>query len=194
MRLYASLTSPYARKVRIVAAEKGLGEAVTLVAANPLMLDPPELVTHNPLGKIPVLQLDNGDSLYDSRVICEYLDGMASQPRLIPDGAARWQVLREQALADGIMDAAFNLVMERRRPPETQSAEWCARWSGAIGRGVSALTFDPSRFDLGQIAAASAIGYLHFRLGDLAWETPQARDWWAHIKQRESVASTTPPA
>ena len=102
-------------------------------------------------------------------MICEYLDGLLPSPLLIPEsGPAHIDVLRRQALADGVMDAAFNLVMERRRPEAQRAADWMTRWEGNILRGIAATEVDVrDEFDLGAIAGAAAIGYVEFRLGDL---------------------------
>lgn len=196
MKLITSDTSPYGRKVRIVIAEKGLGARVTVVDQSPLAEDVAALREVNPLGKIPALVGDDGAALYDSRVICEYLDGLAPAPRLVPEsGPARIDVLRRQALADGVMDAAFNLVMERRRPEAQRSAEWMARWQGNLLRGIAAMDADVrEEFDLGAIAAAAAIGYVEFRLGDLDWrgDAPEVELWWGRVRVRPSVKATAP--
>jgi glutathione S-transferase len=191
MKLLASDTSPYARKTRICALEKGV--ALEVVTTNPLGEDVAALHAANPLGKIPALLLDDGVTLYDSRVICEYLDTLAPAPRLLPaSGAARFDCLRRQALADGVMDAAFNLVMEGRRPEAQRSKDWQARWRAGILRGVAAMEARET-FDLGQIATAAALGYLDFRLSDIQWRasTPMAA-WWERVGARESVEATAP--
>jgi len=190
MKLLASDTSPYARKARIVAMEKGL--ALEVVTTNPLGEETAALQAANPLGKIPAL-ITEGGALYDSRVICEYLDTLAPAPRLVPEsGAARFDCLRRQALADGVMDAAFNLVMEGRRPEALRSRDWSARWRAGILRGVAAMEAR-EEFDLGAIASAAALGYLDFRLPDIKWRasTPMAA-WWERVGDRESVKATAP--
>lgn len=174
MRLLFSPTSPYARKVRVVITEKGLEDRVTEVPTNPMEPDA-DLVARNPLHKVPALVLDDGASLYDSRVICEYLDFLTPGPRLLPDsGDARWQALRRQALADGILDAALATVMELRRPEGERSAMWLDRWRHAITRGVAVAEGDldalSGDLDMSQIAVASALDYLDFRLPDIAWQ------------------------
>ena len=196
MKLFTSDTSPYGRKVRIVIAEKALGDRITLVDQSPFAADVAALREANPLGKIPALVSEHGATLYDSRVICEYLDGLLPTPRLIPEsGPARIDVLRRQALADGVMDAAFNLVMERRRPEAQRSADWMGRWEGAILRGIAAMEADVREdFDLGAIAGAAAIGYVEFRLGDLDWrgDAPEVELWWNRVRDRPSVKTTAP--
>jgi glutathione S-transferase len=198
MKLLHSTTSPYVRKVRIVAIEKGLADRIELVAANPWP-DPAAVVAFNPLGKVPVLLLDDGTSLYDSPVICEYLDSLIAENRLIPrHGSARWAVLRRQALADGILDAAVTIVLERRRPAAERSVMSQTRAADAIRRSVASLATDirspDGPFDLGQIAIAAALGYLEFRLADLDVGAAQRAigDWWAAVKARPSLVGTQP--
>lgn len=197
MKLIHSLTSPYARKVRILTIEKGIDDRIEAVIASPLV-EPDKVIPANPLGKIPVLLTDSG-ALYDSPVICEYLDGLAGDPRLPASGEARWDILRVQALADGIMDAAFSLVMERLRPEAQRSPEWSGRWEGAIRRACAEADRDfpklPGIFDLGQIAMAAALGYLAFRLPDIGWQEqcPTLARWWEEARQRPSVTATIPP-
>lgn len=197
MKLIYSLTSPYARKVRILLLEKGIDATVEHVIASPLA-EPEKVIPANPLGKIPVL-LTNAGALYDSPVICEYLDGLEGQPLLPVSGADRWAVLRVQALADGIMDAAFSLVMEQLRPETERSGAWRERWRSAILRATVDAHRDfprlEDRFDLGQIAMAAALGYLAFRLPDIDWQTdaPSLAMWWDEASQRASVLATRPP-
>ena len=197
MKLIYSLTSPYARKVRILLLEKGIDATVEHVIASPLA-EPEKVIPANPLGKIPVL-LTNAGALYDSPVICEYLDGLEGQPLLPVSGADRWAVLRVQALADGIMDAAFSLVMEQLRPETERSGAWRERWRSAILRATVDAHRDfprlEDRFDLGQIAMAAALGYLAFRLPDIDWQTdaPSLAMWWDEASQRTSVLATRPP-
>jgi glutathione S-transferase len=198
MKLYHSTTSPYVRKVRVVAIEKGLGDRIELVAANPWP-DPAAVVGVNPLGKVPALVTDDGLALYDSPVICEYLDTLVPAAPLVPrSGAARWQVLRCQALCDGLLDAAVAVVLERRRPEAERSVLSQKRSLDALRRGVAALAAElrpaGAAFDLGQIAAAVTLGYLEFRLADvdLGAGQPAIRDWWAVARERPSLVATRP--
>jgi glutathione S-transferase len=198
MKLLVSTTSPYVRKVRVVALEKGLEGRMELVEALPWP-EPTSIIALNPLGKIPALVTDEGFTLYDSPVICEYLDTLAPIPRLIPEsGVQRWQVLRQQALADGMLDAAVQLLLERRRPPEKQSVSWQDRQISAIRRGVAALVDElptnATGLDLGQITAAVALDYIAFRFPDLdigLTGTPLAT-WHTRIAARPSFAATVP--
>ncbi len=198
MRLLSSATSPYARKARAVVLEHALADRVAFITIDATGQDAEMLRAHNPLGKIPTLVLDDGTALYDSPVICEYLDSIAGGARLLPpDGIARFRAMRVVALADGIMDAALNLVLERRRPEPQRSPDWSERWTGAILRAVAALAPDlDDTFDMGSLAAACALGYLDFRLDDLAWRAhaPALAPWFAAVAQRPCLAATAPPA
>jgi glutathione S-transferase len=199
MKLFFSPTSPYVRKVRVVAIEKGLADRIELIPANPWP-DPSAVSAANPLGKVPALLLDDGTSLYDSPVICEYLDSLVPASPLIPrEGLKRWAVLRRQALGDGILDAAVGIVLERRRPEGERSLEAQTRAAEAIRRSVHALGAElrpaDAAFDLGQIALAVALGYLEFRLSDLELGTTQrpVREFSDAVRMRPSLASTRPP-
>ena len=197
MQLFYSPTSPYARKVRIVLQLLELERDVELVATNPLG-DATELQARNPLGKVPALVLADGRALYDSRVICEHLDREAMGGLIPADGESRDGVLVAQALADGITDAAFALVMERRRPSSEQSAHWCERWQSAILRGVAAIAVPGTTdapTDLGDIATAVALDYLDFRLPDIEWRAAYAAAgrWQADAVRWPAMVATAPP-
>lgn len=202
MQLIYSATSPYARKVRMLVIEKRLTDRVKVIAANPL-LDPPELLAANPLAKVPALIVapddEPGFTLFDSPLLCAYLDSL-SAPRLIPEaGPERWQVLRREALADGITDAAVSSVMEGRRIESQRSPEWLARWRSAILRGVVELEKEAealgARFDIGAIASAAALAYLDFRLPQIDWraQAPGLSTWLEAVRGRESFSATVPP-
>jgi glutathione S-transferase len=166
--LRSSSASPFARKVRIAAAMLGLGERIEIVGAN--VVDPDQaLLRQNPLGKIPVLVAEDGQAIFDSRVILEYLDGLVGGGRLIPrDGPARMRALTLQALADGLMDAAVLQVYEKRfREPAERSTTWVGRQADKVSRALAALEADPpdaSARHVGAIALACALGYLDLRL------------------------------
>lgn len=197
MRLYYSPASPYARKVRATLIEKRLDDRTDAIMVNPLE-DPADLQARNPLGKVPALQLDDGRVIVDSPVICAYLDRIGHGPALVPaDADARLDALSREALADGIMDAAVALVMERRRPAEQRSPLWQERWAAAITRGVAACGEPPdprAGLDIGHLALAVALGYLDFRLPDLHWQAaaPRLRDWLDDVARRPSLATTAP--
>ena len=197
MRLLYSPTSPYARKVRAVAIEKGI--AVQLELLNPLA-DPAPLLASNPLAKVPCLLLDDDTPLYDSPVICEYLDAQAPTPVLLPPpGPARWDVLRRQALADGVLDLAVALRQESLRPEHQRSPDWQQRWRAGILRAVAqmeATHADWPALDLGTLAAACALDYLEFRHPDIHWrdDAPKLAAWLMPALQRPSMHETAPPS
>jgi len=147
---------------------------------------------------VPTLVLDDGRTLYDSPLIAEYLDALPRDcPALIPSvGTMRWEVLRQQALGDGILDAAVALVMEMRRADAQQSTHWKARWQSAIKRALLVMEPDSAGFDnrvtLGQISFASALGYLDFRLPAIDWRAiaPGAANWYADFSKRPSMKAT----
>ncbi len=200
MKLLQSPTSPYARKVRMVILEKGLTGQVALEQASPMGPEAETIRKANPLGKVPCLIMEDGAALYDSPVICAYLDSLTPSPKLIPDaGPARWTVLRLEALADGIMDASVAIRMEVLRPETERSPQMVAHWRAGITRGLAQLAQEPHLqtpgVDLAHIAAAAAQGYLQFRLSDL-FDTalpPALKSWWARIEQLPSVKDTAPP-
>jgi len=198
MKLFYSPTSPYARKCRALAIEKGVEGRLEIITASP-MSNPPDLQAANPLGKVPALVLADGICIVDSPVICAYLDSLADTPRLIPaDPTARFDALTREALADGIMDAAFAIVMERKRPEPQRSAEWLLRWTSAIRRSVAHFNRRiPTRQqpDIGDLSLACALAYVDFRLGDLAWdaEAPALRTWLSTVHARPSLSATAPP-
>ena len=202
MRLLSSPTSPYARKVRMTLIEKGLADQVTVDAAVPLGTAEEAAAVRrvNPLAKIPALVLDTGEALYDSPVICEYLDSLGTGPTLLPAaGPARWTALRRQALGDGVADAAFNIVMEHRRPEAQRSTEWLDRWARAVHGAADALEQELAHgalgFDLGAIALSAAFGYLDFRLPQIDWRAgrPRLTEAFAELAARPSFVATAPP-
>ena len=202
MRLLSSPTSPYARKVRMTLIEKGLADQVTVDAAVPLGTAEEAAAVRrvNPLAKIPALVLDTGEALYDSPVICEYLDSLGTGPTLLPaEGPARWTALRRQALGDGVADAAFNIVMEHRRPEAQRSTEWLDRWARAVHGAADALEQELAHgalgFDLGAIALSAAFGYLDFRLPQIDWRAgrPRLTEAFAELAARPSFVATAPP-
>jgi glutathione S-transferase len=166
--LRSSPASPFARKVRIAAAILGLSEQIEVIGAN--VADPDDaLLRQNPLGKIPVLVAEDGEAIFDSRVILEYLDGLVGGGALLPrDQPARIRALTLQALADGLMDAALLQVYEKRfRQPPERSASWVGRQADKASRALAALEVNPpeaSARHVGAIALACALGYLDLRL------------------------------
>jgi glutathione S-transferase len=202
MKLFYSQTSPFVRKCLVAAHELDLAERLELLpaAAHPVNRDR-SVVARNPLGKIPTLVTDEGAVLFDSRVICEYLNALGDGHLLPAAGAARFNVLADQALADGLMDAAVLARYESTLRPE--SLRW-ADWSGGqmekVGSALSdferrAATWG-GRMDLGTIALGCGLGYLDFRYPDLDWraESPSLARWYAQFAARESMTKTRPPA
>jgi glutathione S-transferase len=168
MKLLSSLLSPYVRKVRIAAAMKGLSDRIELVPIDTNVPDNPAINRANPLAKVPALLVD-GLAIYDSHVICEYLDAEAPAPLLFPqDAAARIKALTLGALGDGILDAALLLVYEKRfRPQEKWHEPWQQRQRGKVDRALDALEHSPPAWanspDYGHLTLACALGYLDFR-------------------------------
>jgi len=209
MKLYFSQTSPYARKVRLAAAHLGLTDAIALVPASttPIAEDP-AVAAANPLGKIPALALDDGTVLFDSRVIVEYLDAHAANngaggSGLLPPASdpERWQTLRIQAIADGLLDAALLSRYEvALRPGELLWRDWLAGQGRKIDRALAALEADVARLETGPalnaIAAACALGYLDFRFPDRGWRkaTPRLGAFFDAYAQRPEMAATDPTA
>ncbi|HEY0802124.1 MAG TPA: glutathione S-transferase [Steroidobacteraceae bacterium] len=202
MKLYYSATSPFVRKVLVSACELGLREQIELVqaAAHPINRDRP-LVVRNPLGQVPTLVTDEGAVLYDSRVICEYLNALGDG-HLVPEQAsARWAAHRDQALADGIMDAAILVRYETfARPESLRWKDWIDGQMDKVHCGLAELEQRASslnqRIDVGTIAVGCALGYLDFRFAPLAWRNawPDTAAWFASFSERESMMATRPPA
>ncbi len=197
MKLFSSPTSPYARKARVLIIELGLEQAVE-IANVATMEDPDDLHAANPLGKVPALIVNNEVALYDSPVICEYLNAKNANKFMAADGDARWDCLRREALGDGVIDASFLRTMERLKPAEQQSLLWLERWANAIARGVAEIEKDISgrgdRFDLGDVTAACALGYLDLRHSDLEWRNGHdaLAAWFETVSARPSIQTTVP--
>lgn len=178
LTLRSSPASPFGRKVKIAAMELGLMDRIEVAVAD--TNDPSEpLRQQNPLGKIPTLVLEDGTTLFDSRVICEYLDFIAGGHRLFPEGEARFAQLRLMALADGLADAALLQVYEVRfRPEEGRNAAWVANQAGKVSRALAALEAAPPAYSgrprIGEIALACALGYLDLRFAG-AWRAEHPR-------------------
>ena len=199
MKLHWSPRSPFVRKVMIVAHERGLAGRLTCVrtvaeAAKPHV----GLMRDNPLSKIPTLILDDGTVLYDSRVICEYLDALDGTPKLFPrEPKARLAALRRQALGDGLLDMMVLLRNERERAqPSAVHLESAAVRKAAVlaslEREAESLTTTP--FGIGHIAIGCALSYLDFRFADDHWRKGHLRlaNWHAAFAARPSVRATQP--
>jgi glutathione S-transferase len=200
VRLIGTPTSPYTRKARLVLLEKGL--------PHQFVVDPPRapggsVPTLNPLGRVPVLVLDDGTCIFDSPVIAEYADGLNDAPILIPrtDPVARMRVKRWEALADGILDSAVVVRTERLRPPETQDPDAVRRHDAAIGRALDYAAADlgvrawceGEGVTLADLALVSALLYLDLRQPERDWRAahPSLAGWLARMAQRSSVRATT---
>jgi glutathione S-transferase len=200
MKLIYAVASPFARKVLVVAHERGLQSQITLVsgAASPVARNP-DIVAHNPTGKIPTLLLDDGTALYDSRVIAEYLDALQG-PRLFPAGAARWQALCLQSLADEMMGAALLMRYEGFMRPE--ALRWTEWMEGQKAKVLSSLAHLEERWidhldgevDIGTVATACGLGYLDVRFADLGWRNGHDRlaQWYETFAARPSMTTTAP--
>ena len=202
MRLYHSPTSPYVRKVMVVLHETGLLPQVALVATAGTPVDPGSMpLDQNPLGKIPALEREDGPALYDSRVICRYLDRLAGAG-LYPPAPKEWDSITLEATADGILDAALLMVYESRlRPEELRFAPWVEGQWAKIDRALDTLESRwidhlSDRLDIGQIALGCAIGYLDFRHDARSWRTdrPRLAQWAEGFLARPSMQATCPPA
>ena len=200
MKLIGSLTSPFVRKVRIVLAEKKID--YEFVIDSPWS---PEsgVANLNPLGKIPVLALDDDTSLFDSRVISEYLDNVAPNNKLMPaPNRERTEVKRWEALADGICDAAALIFLEKKRPAERQDADWITRQESKLIRGLDYMASElgdnawcmGNHFSLADIATGCALGYLAFRFPEIDWSVkhPNLARLYDKLMQRQAFADTIP--
>ena len=199
MKLHWSPRSPFVRKVMIVAHERGIVGRITCVRTVAAMTQPhAELMQDNPLSKIPTLVLDDGTVLYDSPVICEYLDSLDGAAKLFPkQPEARLTALRRQALGDGFLDLLVTLRNERERaqPSDVHLASAAARKAAvleSLEREAAALASTP--FDIGHIAIGCALSYLDFRYADEDWRKghPRIADWHASFAARPSVRATHP--
>ena len=201
MKLYANKASPFARKVRILVRETGLAgrveeaeTAVSPIAANET------LARDNPLVKIPALVTDSGETLFDSRVICEYLDTLHTGRKFFPaSGPQRFTALRFQSLTDGILDAAVLCRYETAvRPEPLRWKEWIEGQKRKIFGGLAVLEAEADswadEFNIGQVGAACVLGYLDFRFADWDWRRshPQLKGWFERVSARPSVAATAP--
>ena len=201
MKIFHAPASPFVRKCLVAAHELGLTERIELVpaAAHPVNRDA-AVVAKNPLGKIPTLVADDGSVLFDSRVICEYLNALGDGHLIPRDGDARFRVLTEQSLADGVMDAAVLTRYETfARPEALRWSDWIAGQLAKVNSGLDALERRAASFgdrvDVGTIAFGCALGYLDFRFASLGWRDsrPNATAWFEWFGGRDSMVATRPP-
>lgn len=200
LKLRYSPTSPYVRKVVMLIHEIGLGDRVERIRTDPWSAEE-TLGSQNPLNKVPTLITEDGMALFDSPVICEYLDSLHDGPKMFPAaGPARWVALRLLALGDGICDAAVLRRLEQMRPDAQRSADWIARQQRAVMRGCDFLEAHVDELagplTVGGLAVLAALGYLDFRFGDEDWRPgrPRLAAWFAEASQRDSFRQTQPPA
>ena len=199
MKLRYSPTSPYVRKVSVFAKESGLEPRIENLATTTGLAS--DLAKQNPLGKVPALIADDGQAIYDSPVILEYLDSLNPGPKLIPAaGPARWKALVTQALADGIMDAAVLRRGEQMRPAGEQSPAFLKKQGDVVAHALDVLEGDAASLaqpiTVGQIAVGCALGYLDFRFAADEWRKgrPKLAAWYETFAKRPSMASTAPKA
>lgn len=201
MRLYYSFASPYARKTVVVMHEAGLADKTELVAGSGTPIEDGQApIAQNPLGKVPALELADGRALYDSRVICQYLDDLGGAG-LYGLGDRRWDSLTLEATGDGILDAALLMVYEGRvRPVELHFAPWVEGQWRKIARTLDVLeakwiTHLNGPLDIGQIAVGCALGYLDLRHAARNWRDghPQLAAWYEAFAERESMKLSAPP-
>ncbi|MBA2587347.1 MAG: glutathione S-transferase N-terminal domain-containing protein [Alphaproteobacteria bacterium] len=199
MKLYSHPVSPFARKARIIAHELGLKlDVITVQARND-----ESLRRYNPLKQIPILVLDDGSSLFDSPVICEYLNHTGGGKffpgmNIFKNTSGRWKALGLQALGDGVADAAVAWRYELIEPEERRNPDRIARCLATITAGLDALerVNFPKDPTIGEISVACALGYIDFRLPDLDWKSsrPKLAGWYAQFSEYKSMKATAPAA
>ncbi|MCU7834406.1 MAG: glutathione S-transferase N-terminal domain-containing protein [gamma proteobacterium symbiont of Taylorina sp.] len=198
MKLYYSNTSPYSRKVRMMIHIMHLETQIENILINPFT-ETEKIRKINPLGKVPVLELDNGEILYDSQVICQYIENMTSDlPQKKHNDWKHWENLRWEALADGLTDATYNLVMERRRPDNEKSNSSIKQWTEEITNTLDEFERKINDiscvFLLAHLSIASALGYLEFRTPDLSIKAkhPKTFLWYLDFKKHDFMKMTHP--
>jgi len=197
MRLAHSPNSPYVRKCWALAIRRGIEDRIELWT---MATTDPALAALNPLAKLPTLVTDEGEVLYDSPVICEYLDSLGDGPRLFPArGPARWKALRQAALADGILDATQPRRREVALPQDEGRRAYIALQQGKVARALDALEAEAAGLGdlatIGEIAIACALGYLDFRFPNEPWRPghPRLEAWYARVSHLPPMARTVPP-
>lgn len=199
IELFYAPTSPYVRKVMACAIELGLADRIVKLpsSAHPLKRDE-RIAAFNPLAKVPAAKLADGTLLFDSRVICEYLDDLA-EGSLFPHGSERWQVLTEQTLGDGLLDAALLARYESTcRSDEIRSAEWIGgqmkKIAAALDQMEKTTRVFGNRVSIGSLTIACALGYLDFRFAAYGWRTsrPALAAWYEQFAKRRSIQETFP--
>ena len=198
MKLHWSPKSPYVRKVMMCAEELQVTDRLTLVRSVAAMLKPnPAIMEDNPLSKIPTLVLDDGTVLFDSSVICQYLNELVQGPLIATAGTARWQALRWEAFGDGLLDVLILWRNERERehPIQVLMDAFELKTHAALKRLESEMqALDTATFGLGHVSLCCALGYLDYRFDAMGWrkEAPGLARWYADMQKKPSVKSTEP--
>lgn len=201
MKLFYAAASPFARKVWAQAYENGLGDQLTVIPAtvSPVNRDK-TIVDVNPSGKIPTLVTAEGEAIYDSRVICEYLDSIAPRAKMFPSGSGRWKALVLQSLADEALDAAllarYEMVL---RPESLRWPDWHAGQMAKLAASFDTLEqswtgYLAGHLDIGVIAAGCLCGYMDFRFPEFDWRQahPKVSAWYEGFAKRPSMEKTAP--
>lgn len=195
MKLFYSPTSPFVRKVIATAIAVGLDNKIERVTTNPWE-SPPDLLAQNPLAKVPCLVTDEGVALIESAIICEYVASLGTAPLLPVSGPERWLALTQQAIADGISDAAIIRRNEATRPEEEARSKNMERQRQAMLNGLAALERDlpADQLDLGTISIGCCLGYLDFRFANEPWREscPKLDRWYQTFSQRPEMTQTAP--
>lgn len=198
MKLHHSPASPFVRKVTACAILRGIEGRIENVATDPHG-SPAVLLKENPLSKIPSLVTDDGTAVFDSAVICEYLDTIGDAAPLFPPTGSKDRLAAQvmHALADGIMDAAVARRMRVGKPLDETRTAFLARQKAAVERGLAALEANPPRglSDIGAVTVGCALGYLDFRFADEPWRAahPRLAAWFEEVSRLPAMARTAPP-
>ena len=199
MKLYCSKTSPYARKVRVVAHELGLSDLIEEALCDPFEPSP-ELLAANPLSRIPTLVTEKGESLPDSTLIIEYLQTRGRGLTALPRGSKRWSALRRAHVAEGVINASFATVIEKRRPEGIRHVAFLDRQADVIRRSIAVLDLEAAELSneapsVVEITVGVALAYLDLRMPYIEWRKghePLDR-WFTTFSLRESMLATVPP-
>lgn len=200
MKLHYSPRSPYVRKVMACAIELGIADRLEKVRSPVAMTEPNlALMRDNPLGRLPTLVTDEGMALFDSAVICEYLDGLAGSKLFPPIGPARIQALRWHALGDGMLDTCILWRNERDKPAARQTPEWLGNFELKIRNALDFLEGEVAELEkapvgIGHVAIGCALGYLDFRFQEIRWrqQRPRITAWFTKVSERPSMKDTLP--
>lgn len=196
MKLAYSPASPYVRKVTASAIKRGIDDRIERLKIG---TTDPALLQYNPLSKVPTLVTDDGMCIYDSPVICEYLDGIGTAPRLFPaSGVARWKALTQMALGDGILDATQPRRRELTLPQDEGRKSYIELQQGKVKRSLDLLEKEAASLGelttIGEITIGCALGYLDFRYANEPWRPghPDLEAWYAKVVKLPSLAATMP--